>query len=145
LRGYLPAQNRLARTFAIGYTGGEQKTLRSAVTRTIERTMKCTRVADRAFGSCKSQGRNRVISDVRRPKRMMSLPRHNPAMIEEMLRRSLREGESVLSAILKLQKEHNVGTLEIWRPLASVAGLTRREAMRLVVQATNENEDRRIY
>ena len=48
--------------------------------------MKCTRVADRAFGRRKSQGRNRVISDVRRQKHMNCLPHEKAEMIRRFAR-----------------------------------------------------------
>ena len=75
----------------------------------------------------------------------MSLPRYTESEIQTLLRQTLSNGCSIHDAILELQKEHRIPTLDLVTPVAVVCAMDIRDARLAVVRATNGNDERSIY
>ncbi|MBL8871246.1 MAG: hypothetical protein JNK90_15720 [Planctomycetaceae bacterium] len=75
----------------------------------------------------------------------MSLPRHTQDEVQALLRQTLPNGCSLHDAILALQKEHAIPTLDLVKPVAAVCEMQIADARLAVVRATNDNAERSIY
>lgn len=79
------------------------------------------------------------------PDIQMSLPRYPEFEIQTLLSPKLSNGCSKHDAILELQKEQCVPTLDWVKPVAIVCAMDIRTARLAVVRAINNNDERSIY
>lgn len=95
-------------------------------------------------------GRRRVTfvvlhREVLSPDIQTSLPRYTEFEIQTLISPKLSNGCSIHDAILELQKEQCVPTVDLVNPVAVVCAMDIRTARLAVVRATNSNDERSIY